>query len=347
MTAAPKAGTDWLRRNVRKIGEGAELAVTQEVASSVEVEAWLKRRNVQYAPPTGIPMALIDERRSRGNQARRDPLVAESVERFATAFRQNNIFPPIVVYPLGGKLIIIDGNNRQAAAKKAGREHIQGIIISDTTPSEVIQLLTVEANAHHGVTPELSWRLKQAFHLIGLGFSDQEAAEACGVTTGQVRNARATQQCEERARQLRIHNFAAVSTTTKQLLNVLKDEAVFYQACLVTVNHDLGVEDVRDLLREIKKQPSEADRIRVIAEIAKAKTVEQATKKAMNSRKVSAPKHSLVAGMGLIMNCDESSLTRNILTEHDRSEVRKRLDEAVDKILSIQIALDEMKLESQ
>lgn len=339
MTTERTTAQDWLRRHTKKIETGRELAVSPAVAAAVEVEAWLQSHNVEYAPATGIPMGMIDEKRSRQNQARKDPLVAESVERFATAWRAGATFPPIVVYAVGGKLVIIDGNNRQASAKKAGREYIHGIIISEKTPSERIQLLTVEANARHGVTPELAWRLKQAFHLIGLGFSDAEAAEAAAVTPAQIRNARAVQEADARARNLKVYGFADLPATSRQLLNAIKDEPVFYQAARLAAGSRLGIDEIRDLCRVVKSQRSEADRLVAIAEVAKEHVVETATKKALR-KGVSAPKQALVAGIGLILKCDEGALVSQIVTTHDRDVINSRLGDAVDKILAIQVAME-------
>lgn len=336
-----KPGLDWLKRSTKKISAGGELAVTPSVASAVEVEAWLQDHKVEYAPPTGIPMTMIDEKRSRGNQARRDPLVSESVDRFTAALKAGGKFPPIVVYPLGGKLVIIDGNNRQASAKRAGREYILGIIISAETPSEMIQLLTVEANARHGVTPELAWRLKQAFHLIELGHSDQAAADAAAVTLPQLKSAKAVQEADARARALKIFGFAELPATSRQYLNTLKDEPIFYQAARLAAGSKFGIDEVRDLVRQTKTQKSEADRLALIAEYAKERTVAVAAKKAA-SKGVSAPKQALVAGIGLLLNCDEGALVTQIVTPHDRDVINRRLGEAVDKILAIQVAMESL-----
>lgn len=337
------SATDWLRRQTKRIDEHDSLPVSEETASGVTVEAWLQRCGVQYAPPTAIPMHMIDEKRSRNNQARQDPLVTESVERFAAAYRSGRPFPPIVVYAVGNRLVIIDGNNRHEAAKRAKREWIYGIIISATTTSEMIQLLTVEANASHGVTPPLAWRIQQAFHLVDLGHGDERSAEAAGVTLAQLRAARAAREAEQRAKQLRIAGFSELNSTTKQVLNALKNEPVFHAAAIMTVDKRLTGEQVRDIVRKIKTGRSESEQLSILSEEQKLLLVESAALKALDKRRVSSPKTSLVTGIGLLSKIDPTALVNQIRTTHDRDLVVQRLKELETTVLNLQVAMEDLK----
>lgn len=341
MAAVPRTGTDWLKSQTRRVGDGRPLPVAAPVAVTVEVEAWLQRHGIQYAPPAAIPMPVIDEKRSRANQARRDALVSDSVDRYATAMRNGAAFPPIVTYPAGGRLIIIDGNNRQAAARKAGLDTIIGIVIAEDTPSELIQRLTVEANVRHGLTPELAWRIQQAFYLCKLGHTDQAAAESAAVSIQQLRSARSVQEADQRARALKIANFADLASTSRQALGVLKDEAVFYQAAKVAVETSMTAEEIRDMIREVKSLPSEGARIEHIGAVAKTRGIERATRKALGKaiNRVSSPKQTLVSGIGKILAVDEASLVRQTLTSHERDQINHRLRLLDRKLATIRVAM--------
>lgn len=340
-STAPRTGTDWLRRVAAKVTGGDTLPVTPAVAANVEVEAWLQRHGVQYAPAVEIPMHLIDEKRSRGNQARKDPIVAESVDRFAAAMRAGTAFPPIVCYPCGGRVVIIDGNNRQAAARKAGRDTIVGFVVADDTPSELIQLLTVEANAHHGVTPELSWRVKQAVHLTSLEYSDQQAADAAGITIAQLRGARAVAAADERARALRVANFTEIPATARQVLGAIRDEPVFYQAAKTALETAMSTEEIRAFVRQVKALPSEGARIEFIGLVAKERGIERATRKAVTKTlgRVNSPKQSLVTGIGKVLAVDEAALVRQIVTSHDRDQINNRIKLLARKVAALQVAM--------
>lgn len=341
MVPKPEA-TDWLRRQARKVEEHSTLAVSEETASAIQVEAWLQRRGVKYAPPTGIPMSMIDEKRSRQNQARREPLVQESVDRFANSFRAGTPFPPIVVYPLGNRLVIVDGNNRHEAAKRAKVEYIYGIIIDPTTDGDLIQLLTVEANRSHGVTPPVEWRIRQAFHLVSIGHSDEMAAEAAGITIVQLRNARAAQEADQRAKALRIAGFSDLPATTKQYLNGIKLEPVFHAAAVLAADAKLTIEQVRDICRKVKTGRSEGEQLAILAEQHQQLVAESAVKQAL-SKRVSSPKNSLVSGIGLVMKVDPRALVNQIRTVNDRDIIANRLRELVDKILEVQVELETLK----
>lgn len=337
----PITGTDWLRKQVQRVTDGATLPVTPTVAATVEVEAWLQGEGVSYAPPTAIPMHMIDEKRSRHNQARRDAIVTDSVDRFATSMRAGAVFPPIVCYPVQGKLVIIDGNNRQAAARKANHDTIFGIIIAEDTPSELIQLMTVKANAHHGVTPDLSWRLKQAFHLVSMGASDERAADAASVSAAQLRSARAVQTADHRARALKINGFPDLAAASRQALGVVKDEAVFYQAGKVAVDTGMTTDEVRDMLRTVKSLPSEGERIAHIGTIAQSRTVQRAVRKATGkaNNRLNSPAQALNSGIGKVLAVDPSALVRYVVTPHDRDTINHRLDMLDQKSRQIRLAM--------
>ncbi len=338
---APQTGTDWLKAQARRVSDGAPLAVSAPKAAMVEVEAWLQGHGVQYAPPGPIPMAMIDEKRSRANQARRDAIVTDSVDRFAAALRTGAGFPPIVVYPSGGKLVIIDGNNRQAAHRKAGADTIAGIVVAEDTPSELIQLLTVQANAHHGVTPELGWRIQQAFHLCSLGYNVDQAADAAGISVTQLRTARAVQEADQRARALRINGFTDLAQHARQSLGVLKDEAVFFQAARLAVDTGMTIEEIRELVRAVKALPSEGARIEHIGAVAKERGIERATRKAIGRavNRISSPKQSLATGIGKLLAVDPAALVRQIVTSHDRDLVVTRLRALENKLAQLKLAV--------
>ena len=343
------SGTDWLRKQVKQTTPDRDLAVSTEVASAVEVEAWLQSHGVSYAPPTLMDMNLVDERRSRANQARPTAIVNDSVERFAQAIRNGAAMPPIVVYPTANKVVIIDGNNRHEAYKKARATQILTIVISESTSSELIQLLTVEANTRHGVTPDNSWRIEQGLALTALGFTDEQAAAACSVTKHSLVVARILRRSDARAKSLRIAEFNTLAASLRTKLGALKEDAVFSQAARLVISSGMIGVEVDKLVRELKSFRSEADRLRHISEISVQREVEAATKKVMgrNSSTVSSSKHSLVTGIGKVMAVDPGEIQRQILTEHDRDLLKERLKKLADRVLDLQVALEEIKFEEE
>jgi hypothetical protein len=242
--------------------------------------------------------------------------------------RNGAVFPPIVCYPVAGKLVIIDGNNRQAAARKANLDTISGIVIAEDTPSEIIAVLTVEANARHGVTPDPAWRVQQAFYLCSLGCTDERAAESASISVTQLRSARAVQAADQRARSLKIHGFADLAAATRQNLGGLRDEAVFYQASKLAVDTGMTLDEVRELTRAVKTMASEGDRIAHIGTVSKTRGLERATRRAAGGKghgRVHSPKTALASAIGKILAVDPAILARQIVTTHDRDTINHRL----------------------
>src|ERR1044072_9393207 len=140
---------------------------------SEEVENWLRSRGANFLRCMLIPVENFDERASRNNQARPTPLRPAKVEEYAMAMRRGDKFPPLVAYRTSEKsttFILISGNHRLAGGKKAGVTHLTTYVLASDTPPELILLLTVEANAHHGAEVPTEWRVKQALNLIAAGW---------------------------------------------------------------------------------------------------------------------------------------------------------------------------------
>lgn len=346
MTAA--GGTEWLRQQrARQMAGGREQPLATTEALALLVESWLIERGVTYAPPSQVPMTLIDVKRSRANQARATPLVPESVERFVLALRAGRPLPPIVVYPSGNKLVIVDGINRHEAHRRQDRKEIFGIVIDESTPGEKIRLLTVEANANHGATPDVSWRVRQAEGLVALGFNDQQAAAAAAVSLAQLRTARAAEAAAARAKVLHIPNFSELPPTVRQSLGQLRDDQVFVQASRFAVASGLTLDRTRALMKELKDLPGEAQRLARLAEVSDEHVVEKATREALgrSSRTVTSAKLRLVTGIGQVAGVNVNDLVRSVVTERDRALLLERLDQIAAKWNEITDALNKITFE--
>jgi hypothetical protein len=351
-TTNAKTFTAWLQKQSKNMAIHDVPEVSEQEAATARVVHWLVANGVEFADPADIPMSLIDEKKSRANQARRDPIVQESVDRFATAMKAGVVFPPVVAYKDGGRLVLIDGNNRQAAARKAGKDVLWGIVIAEDTASELIQLLTVEANAHHGVTPELSWRLQQAEHLASLGcYSDLDAARAAGVTPNQLSMARKVRDAEMRAKNMKVSGFASLPTYAKQALAPLKDDEVFVRAAKTAVDTRMTIDEIREMTRGVRGQNSEGSRIKFIEQIAKDRGAQAARRRAevTTTRPVGghvrgySPKTALLASLLKLNNVKEEALVKNVTTRHDYDRVVTAIETAQEKLLQLQVALEQVK----
>lgn len=192
----------------------------------------------------------------------------------------------------------------------------------------------------------MTWRLQQAFHLCSLGFTDPQAADAAAVSLSQLQNARRLRDADQRAARMKLMKFTEIPAYGRQALGVLKDDAVFYQAAKTAIDTRMIIDEIREMIRGIKAQSSEGARIDYIAEVAKERGLEQAARKIMSNtslNRVSSPKQALVTGIGKLLKVDEAALMRAISTRHDRDLVNQRLQAVADKILAIQVAIEQLK----
>lgn len=324
--------------------------MTQAEATGVALTKWLDGHGVVHSGVQTISMALIDTKASRDNQARLVPLVPASVERFTVAMRRGDLFPPIILYFKGNRLVILDGNNRHEAATKAGHKTISGIIISPDTPSEMIQLLMVEGNTKHGETPPLEWRLRQAQGLVGQGYSTADAAEACGVTVSQYNLATAADKAIARATRMGVQGFDQLGKTLMQRLGALRDDAVFHAAASVVVETKMSGEEVSALVNDLKRKGSEKERLSLLGELSDNHRVRTASASALSRNGnakggMGSPKTAVATAVGKLIKVDPVALRRSVLTELEHAEVKKRLEAAAEHILTLQIALEGVRFD--
>lgn len=342
MTKTPSPG-EWLRLQ-RGRAAAADTPTPPtcngEDALDSQVERFLQLHGVKYAPKSLIPMAMIDEATSRANQARDVPILPESVDRFAQAIKAGEYLPPIVVFPNGNKVTIVDGNNRHAGHKKAGSVTVPGFVIAEDTPSETIALLTVASNNGHGVTPDLKWRKRQAAYLVSVGFSGEKACDAAGVSKSQLADYTALLRADARGKRMHVSSFSSLPESARINLGRIALDNAFFTACRLAIDTSMSSEDTRILLKDIKVLGTEADQLAFLARMSDERKLEAKAKAATGGTgRISSPKQSLITAIGKIMHMDPTDLARQVLTEDDRRLLIRRCDEAGEKLIELQIAL--------
>lgn len=345
MTQRVPSPTEWLRSQRQQaaaaVAPQAPVCNGEDAVDS-RVERFLQEHGVKYAPKTQIPMDLIDEKASLQNQARDVPIVPESVDRFTASLRKGEYLPPIVVFPSGNRVVIVDGNNRYASHKKYGSRFIPGFVISEDTPSETIQLLTVAANNGHGVTPDLAWRKRQAAYLVSVGFTTEKACEAAGITKTQLADFQALSRADARAKAMKITGWEDLPATARIHVGRIPLDSVFFQAARCAIDTGLDSEGARLMLKEIKAIGSENEQIHFVAALSESRKAEAKARAATGrANRVSSPKQSLFTALGKIMNVDPAELARQTLTDMDRQLLIRRIDSAGEKLIELQIALNE------
>lgn len=343
----PASGIDWLKQQRQQSSHSVPIAPACNAEDAVDskVEQFLQKYGVRYAPKTSIPIDIIDEKSSLANQARDVPIVPESVDRFAVSLRNGEYLPPVIVFPSGNRVTIVDGNNRYAAHKKVGARFAPGYVIDEATPSETIALLTVAANNDHGVTPDVRWRKRQAAHLVSVGHSAERACEAAGITVAALRDFQSLLRADARAKAMRIATgWLDMPETTRVAIGKMPTEPVFLQAARCAIDTGLDSKGAQLLLKEVKDLPTESAQVSHIMDVTKQRELENRAKQATGAtNRVSSPKQSLVTAVGKLTNIDAQALAQQVLTKMDRDLLQTRLVAAGEAIIELQIALGDLK----
>jgi uncharacterized ParB-like nuclease family protein len=126
-----------------------------------------------------IQIALI--RMDGGTQTRAE-IDQATVDEYAEAMIERDVFPPVDVYYDGSWYWLADGFHRVHAAKKAGKETIAAIVIPGTCRDAV--LFSVGANAKHGLRRTNEDKRRAVLRLLEdeewQQWSDQEIARRAG-----------------------------------------------------------------------------------------------------------------------------------------------------------------------
>lgn len=308
-------------------------------ACSEQVESWLTSRGVTFKPCRRIALDRIKRDESRRNQARAEALDAEVVERYTAAVRAGEQFPPIVVYKSGAGFVIIDGNHRDEAHLKARSENIVAYEVAEDTPSELIELLTVEANTRHGQPTDTAWRVRQAMHLLATGRDEATVLAATGVTRHQITTARRLDKVDERARRLGVYAWDDVPATTRALMASVSSDPVLASMAEVVIDTNMGIEDVRAFLKQVRESNSEADALRIVGEVGDQRKQRQVGAKSAKSRRLASPRQRVLAALGAVTALSPGDLPRLFHTDQERKEVAGRCESAAFVLMEMEEVL--------
>lgn len=318
--------------------------VIENPFGGAEVEAWLNRRGAHFLRCMAIPVELFDERASRNNQARAEAIVPEAVARYTVTLKDGEPLPPVVAYRPGkdARFVMVDGNNRLASHKAVGARTIPTYVLAPDTPTPLIMLLTVEANAKHGESVPLSWRIRQAADLNENGYDEETAASAAKITVYQLRHHKALRVIDDRVRPLRITGWLDLTETARHKLGQLKSDPVLMQAAHAAIQTEMTADDVKGMVRDLKALRSEREQFDRIAEISDERKVQMAQRKALKqtSHRIRNVQQSLVSAIGKILQVDTAAVMRLCLTDIERQQLWDRLGKCAEKILDLQANLE-------
>lgn len=308
---------------------------------SEDIEAWLNGQTppVAFEPCRMIKLDQINESASRSNQARDIPVSTETVDRYAQMIRNGDKFPPMVVYRNGNKYVVIDGNNRLAAAKKENVTEWECYVLADDVTSEMIQLLTMGANARHGLPVSAEWRSHQANHLMNLGFSNDVVAKTLGMSSRGIKDAQKVERGRQHADALGLTKlWKEMSFTNRNLVANFSDDQIF--ANLLKLVVDLNMKTgLATFVTELRKSPNALELL-----VQKRKELEfnlnsTAASRAGKGARINNAKQRVYTTLGSLMAIRAEDMPMMFLRDAERIEISSRMSAALIHLLACEESL--------
>lgn len=226
----------------------------------VQAEKLLERYGVEFAYCAQLAVADINRDASLQNQARMTPLIPSVVEQYERAMRDGDDFPAVVLNKNGRGLVVISGNHRTEAARRAGKGIIDAYV-AQIKDEMVLDILTRSFNAMQGQPESDDERLEHARHLCEkYGMTMHDAAKTMRISEYALY---AATGAERAAQRLVAMGVDAVSLKRIQLytLQQIKNDNVLKVAGQLAIDARLSREGIDTLRLSINAKRTEAQQI--------------------------------------------------------------------------------------
>jgi hypothetical protein len=221
-----------------------------------------------------VQASNIDEKRSRHNHARKTAVIPQNVDDYADAMDRGDSFPMIVVARIDGdkKLVIAGGNHRYLAAVKNGVTEFDVILVD--CDAAMFSILCPALNLYVGQREDRNVRIDQAADaVIRLGVTAKSAADDYRVPSASVSHRVNEKRLAVCAAKLG-HRVDHLQSGYLKLLTPIMTDAALLPLAVELCNTKLGVDEVRESLKQARELPLEKDRVAAISQsISDAKKI--------------------------------------------------------------------------
>ena len=227
-------------------------------AEREDIQTFLEEKAVLWEFRASVPLAEFDLDRSLKNQARINQVLNEAtVETYVDAMKRGDVFPAILAYKDGGKLIAIDGNHRLQAAKIAGT-NIAAYIIDAKTDPKTIVLMTYEANAKHGLPNAIDERLRHAVYMVKNGTTQEVAAARLNVTLASLKRAYGKSKADDRAEEVGLlrSKWESLGIQAKLRLGAISSDEIFSAAADLAFKAKFDSSEIDAMVTSLNRERS-------------------------------------------------------------------------------------------
>lgn len=235
------------------------MTTATNAARRPDIEAELSDKyHVDYTIQAGVDPADIDLDASLANQARLfEPVNEETVQQYQDAIERGDVFPGIIAYRPGRKvaapLVIIDGNHRALAYKRAGKPIPVVYEVDRSTRRQTISVMTYAFNARHGRGLKEAEAVHHALWLIKNGASQTDAASTVNLRMAVLRKALAKATADDRAREVGIDPrfWDSLPDTSRARLTSITTDEGFHGAAELVAKAGLNVGEIMELVQTL------------------------------------------------------------------------------------------------
>lgn len=298
------------------------------IVTRTEVEAMLDAQGVAWTYVDEYPLDRINVVRSLANQARVEPLDQEVVERYTADVEAGDHFPPLIVHELDGEAILLGGNHRTAAFRRAGVTTHAAYIVDGL--EHVLAALRYEDNRRHGLPPTTEERAMHGLHLMRtFGYSQRDAARAVGVNQPALSRLQAADDCAARAR--KVPGIQHLPAGIRFRLDMIRDDKVLAHVAQLSIRRQLTAGAVTRIVDSVRHLDDLDLARKVAAEVAASYHGE--------TRTAGKPDRSdlrrLEIALSTITNLNVENVVADIHSQRQRVVVTHAITRALRKIQEI------------
>lgn len=321
------------------------MARTLESNRRPDVEQFLIDNHVSFTYKQSVKIDQFDIDKSLRNQARLGaPINQDAVARYTEDILNDAIFPPILVEKGPKGFIVLDGNHRLQAHKKAA---VPVDVYICEAPAPVLVLITFLANTKHGLPSSEVDRIHHALFLIDGGLSAADAAARLSVPLPKVRLAVSKQNAARRADDAGIlrSDWEKLPDSTRNRLGSINTDEGFKAAVLLVRDAGLAGPEVAKIvnhLNDTRSGAKQAAMVKAVRDEMNNRIAQTRVGGAPRKGKTTdSPRGRLVLALGQINALPPaSSFDADLLPDSTRADLADRIDTAIEVLTDIRKALN-------
>lgn len=245
-------------------------------------EAVLKRQGVSFTYLPRLDLEAIDVQASLRNQARLlNPLEDELIDQYSGWYKEGIDGPPLVVYEkkrAKRTWIIMDGNQRSHAARKAGLKTLDAYSVETTDPMVIDRITWSFNNLVNGKRLTREEALAHAVSMVEkYNLDNKTAADEFGVHTKAVQQKVLANKLRRVLHENKANEATKLSDEKLEDLNSLRSlgDEVFTAAATTAQKCGLTRMDILTLKDDVKKAKTNDEKIEAVAKFADSDLAKQ------------------------------------------------------------------------